>query len=79
VNFTNQNQLELDELASIFDDKNHWVYIVRNFCVVSVFGQLSSVIYTESNSGFYEPQGMVYKFDIESGQHEKMSLIALMN
>lgn len=76
VSFT--NQLELSELTSLFDDQNHWAYIVRNFCVVSIFGQLSSVIFTDSISDFYEVQGVVYKFDIKSGKHEKMSLFALM-
>ncbi|EKF9139834.1 hypothetical protein VCSRO18_3389 [Vibrio cholerae] len=77
VSFT--NQIDVPGFKTLIDDKNHWVYIVRNFCVVSIFGSVSSTVFTDKNSEFFDPIGTIYKFDVEGGQYSKSSFYEYLN
>lgn len=67
--------LEKSELKFFLDDDNHWVYIRGNFCLISIFGEMSSLIFTNEKSSFCNEQGVLYKFDVASGKTLSMSLI----
>lgn len=67
------------ELSQFIDDQNHWVYINRVYCVVSIFGCASSMIFAEPGSDFSIKEDCLYKFDVRTGKYTKKSLFEHLN
>nr|QWL74151.1 HNH endonuclease [Aeromonas hydrophila] len=68
-NFTKNRVLE-----HLLDKDNVWVLINGNTCNVMVFGFLSSLKFTKTNSPFNTEEIILYKFDVKTGVHSMQTL-----
>lgn len=67
------------ELSQFIDESNHWIYIHKSYCVVSIFGCFSSIVFTAEQSEFIENEACLYKFDVKTGKHTVKSLMDHLN
>lgn len=63
-NFTQNRVLE-----HLLDKDNVWVLINGNICNVMIFGVISLLKFTETNSSFNKEEIILYKFDVKTGVH----------
>ncbi|WP_157798229.1 HNH endonuclease [Aeromonas cavernicola] len=68
------NFIENKVLEHLLDKDNVWVVISGNICNVMVFGFLSSLKFTETNSSFNTEEIILYKFDVKTGLHSMQTL-----